>query len=57
MRWTGHVSQMGERRSEYRVLVEKSERKKSLGRPRRSWEDTIKVDLWEVGWWEWTGLI
>ena len=57
MRWAGHVSQMGERRSEYRVLVEKSERKKSLGRPRRSWEDTIKVDLWEVGWWEWTGLI
>jgi len=47
----------GERRGEYRVLVGKPEGKISLGRLGRSWEDTIKMDLWEVGWWEWTGLI
>ena len=34
---------------EYRVLVEKSEGKIPLGRPRRRWEDNIKMDLQEVG--------
>jgi hypothetical protein len=34
----------------YRVLVEKSEGKKPLGRPRRRWEDNIKMDVQEVGW-------
>jgi len=33
----------------YRVLVEKPEGKSSLGRPRRRWEDNIKLDLQEVG--------
>ena len=33
----------------YRVLVRKHERKKSMGRPRRRWEDKIKMDLDEVG--------
>jgi hypothetical protein len=33
----------------YRVLVEKPEGKRPLGRPRRRWEDDIKMDLKEVG--------
>jgi len=49
MRWVGHVARMGERRSVYRVLVGKPERKRPLGRPRSRWEDNIKVDLQEMG--------
>ena len=49
MRWAGHVARMGERRGVYRVLVRKPERKRALGRPRRRWEDNIKMDLKEVG--------
>jgi hypothetical protein len=40
---------MGESRGACRVLVVKPERKKPFGRPRRSWEDNIKMDLQEVG--------
>jgi len=40
---------MGERRGVYRVLVGKSEGKRPLGRPRRRWDDNIKMDLQEVG--------
>jgi hypothetical protein len=40
---------MGERRGVYRVLVGKPERKKPLGRPRRRWEDYIRMDIQEVG--------
>jgi hypothetical protein len=40
---------MGERRGVYRILVGKPEGKRPLGRPRRKWEDNIKVDLLEVG--------
>jgi len=39
---------MGERRVVYRVLVGKPERKRPLGRPRRRWEDNIKMDLQAV---------
>jgi hypothetical protein len=46
---------MGERRGVYRVLVGKPEGKRPLGRPRRRWENNIKMDLQEVGWWVWTG--
>ena len=49
MRWAGHVQRMGERRSVYRVLVGKLEEKRLLGRPRRRWEDNIKLELQEVG--------
>jgi len=49
MRWAGHVACMGERRGVYRVLVGKPEGKRTLGRPRRRWEDNIKMDLHEVG--------
>jgi hypothetical protein len=40
---------MGEGRGVYRVLVGKSERKRPMGRPRRRWEDNIKLDLTEIG--------
>jgi hypothetical protein len=40
---------MGERRGVYGVLVGKPEGKRPLGRPRRRWEDNIKMDLQEVG--------
>jgi hypothetical protein len=49
MRWAGHVALMGKDRGVHRVLVEKSEEKRLLGRPRRRWEDNIKMDLQEVG--------
>ena len=49
MRWAGHVARMGEGRGVHRVLVEKPEGKRPLGRPRRRWEDNIKMDLREVG--------
>jgi hypothetical protein len=40
---------MGEERGVHRVLVGKPEGKGPLGRPRRRWEDNIKVDVQEVG--------
>jgi hypothetical protein len=40
---------MMESRGVHRVLVEKPEGKRPLGRPRRRWEDNIKIDLQEVG--------
>ena len=49
MRWAGHVLRMGEKKGVYRLLVGKPEGKRPLGRPRRRWEDNIKIDLQEVG--------
>ncbi|KAJ4440916.1 hypothetical protein ANN_10764 [Periplaneta americana] len=49
LRWAGHVARMGESRNAYRVLVGRPEVKRPLGRPRRRWEDNIKMDLREVG--------
>jgi hypothetical protein len=57
IRWAGHMARMGERRVAYRVLVERSEGRRPLGRPRRRWENNIKIDLQEVGWGAWTGMI
>jgi hypothetical protein len=48
--WTGHAARMGERRNAYRILVGKAEGKKTLGRPRRRWEDNIKMTYREIGW-------
>jgi hypothetical protein len=45
----GTCSTYGERRGEYRVLVEKPEGKRQLGRPRHRREGNIKMDLQEVG--------
>ena len=52
MRWVGHVARMGEGRGVHRVLVGKPEGKRPLGRPRRRWEDNIKMDLQE-----WEGVV
>jgi hypothetical protein len=46
MKWAGYVSRMGERRG---FLAGKLEGKRPLGRPRRRWDDNIKMDLEEVG--------
>ena len=45
----GYVARMGERTGVYGVLVRKHEGKRPLGRPRRRWEDNIKIDIQEVG--------
>jgi hypothetical protein len=49
---------MEEERGVYRVLVGKPEGKRPLGRPRRRWEDNIRMDLQEVGCrgMDWIGL-
>jgi len=49
MWWAGHVAYLGDRTGVYRVLVAKPEGKRPLGRPRRRWEDNIKMDLQGVG--------
>jgi hypothetical protein len=41
---------MGEERKVYKVLVGKLEGKRPLGRPRRKWEDGIRMDLRQIGW-------
>jgi len=43
------VARMGERKGVYRDLVEKGEGKSQLGRPRRRWENNIKMNLQDVG--------
>jgi hypothetical protein len=48
---------MRERRGAYRVLVGKPEGKRQPGRPRRRWKDNVTMDLQEVGWGTWTGLM
>jgi len=48
IRWAGHVASMGEGRGVHRVAVRKPEGKRPLGRPRRRWDDNIKMDLQEV---------
>jgi hypothetical protein len=57
VRWAGHVARMGEGRSSYRILVGRPKGRRPLERPRRRWEDNIKMDLQEVGWGPWTRLI
>jgi hypothetical protein len=49
MRWAGHVARMVEKRNAYGILVGKPEGKRPLGRPRRRWENNIKMDLREIG--------
>jgi hypothetical protein len=41
---------MGEKSNAYRIFVEKPERKRPLGRPRRRWVCNIKMDLTQIGW-------
>ena len=48
LRWAGHVARMEQSRNAYSILVGKPEGKRPLGRPRRRWEDDIKMDLREM---------
>jgi hypothetical protein len=49
MRWARNVAHMGEERKLYKVLVGEPEGKRPLGRPRRRWEDGVRMDLREIG--------
>jgi hypothetical protein len=46
----GACSTNGKKRNAYRILVGKQEGKRPLGRPRRRWNDNIKMDLGEIVW-------
>jgi hypothetical protein len=48
MRWVGHVTRMGKRRNSNSILIRKHEGERPLGRPRNSWEDSIKMDMIEI---------
>jgi hypothetical protein len=48
IKWEGHVARVGEDRGGHRELMGKPEGKRPLGRPRRRWEDNIKMDIKEV---------
>jgi hypothetical protein len=48
MRWAGHVARIEEVRGAYKILVGRFEGRRPLGRPRRRWEDNIKMDLREI---------
>jgi hypothetical protein len=50
MRWAEHVARIGDRRNAYNILVGKPEGERPLRRPRRRWEDNIRLDLREIGW-------
>ena len=49
LRWAGHVARMEESRSAFKMLTGKPTEKRPLGRPRRRWEDNIRMDLEEIG--------
>ena len=48
MRWAGHVAEMEEDRSAFKILTGKPKGKIPLGRPRRRWEDNTRIDLEEI---------
>jgi hypothetical protein len=56
VRWAGHIARKGEGRNVYRVLVGKPEGKRPCERPRRRWEDGIKMDLEQTGSGVWSGF-
>ena len=49
LRWAGHIDSIEEGRSAFEILTGTPARKRTLGRPRRRWEDNIKIDLKEIG--------
>ena len=49
LRWAGNVARMEEGRSAFKILTGKPTGKRPLGRPRRRWEDNIKMNLEEMG--------
>jgi hypothetical protein len=50
MKWAGYVARKRDEKKVYKVLVGKPEENRPLRRPRRKWEDWIKLDLGEIGW-------
>jgi hypothetical protein len=50
IRWAGHLARMGKVRGAYNILVWRLEGRRPLGRPRRRWEDNIKMDLGNRFW-------
>jgi hypothetical protein len=48
VRWAGHLARMGKGRGVYRVLVGRPEGKRPVGRPKRRWEDNIKLEFREI---------
>jgi hypothetical protein len=50
MVWTRHGARLGKRELSHRILMEKHEGKRPLGRRRRKWESKIQVELIEIGW-------
>ena len=49
LRWADHVVRIVEFRSAFKILIRKPTGKKPLGRPRRRWEDNIRMNLKEIG--------
>ena len=49
LRWAGHVARMEEGRSTIKIVTGKPTGKRPLGRPRRRWEDNIRMRLEEIG--------
>ena len=49
LRWAGHVARMEEGRSAFKILTGKPTGNIPLGRPRRRWEDNIRIDLEQIG--------
>ena len=49
LRWTGHVARIEEGRSPFKILTGKPTETRPLGRPRRRWEDNIRMVLKEMG--------
>ena len=49
LRWAGHVARIEDYRSSFKILAVKHTGKRPLGRPRRRWEDIIRMDLKEIG--------
>jgi hypothetical protein len=58
MRWAGYVAQFGEKRNTYSPLIGETEGSGQLGRPRRRWADSIKMDVVRKEWRavDWIGL-
>ena len=48
LRWAGHVARMEEGRSAFKILTGTPAGKRPVGRPRRRWEDNIRMDLKEI---------
>jgi hypothetical protein len=49
MRWAGHATRTVVMRNAYKIVIENLKGKKPFGRPRRIWEDNIRMDAREIG--------